>query len=69
MKQNVFFTLLVLFLSAISFGQSDIIFLKNGDEIKAKVKIVSTQQVEYLKANNLEGPLYLVDVSNIFMIK
>ncbi len=52
-----------------AFGQSDIIFLKNGDEIEAKVKVVGSEQVEYLKVKNLNGPVYFTDVSDLFMIK
>jgi FKBP-type peptidyl-prolyl cis-trans isomerase FkpA len=47
----------------------DIIILKNGDEIKAKVSEVLTDVVKYKKWENQNGPLYSEAKGNIFMIK
>jgi len=47
----------------------DIIKLKNGDEIVAKVLEVSQTTIKYKKCNNLDGPLMVESIDNIFMIK
>jgi len=47
----------------------DIITLKNGDEIAAKVLEVSQTTIKYKKCNNLEGPLMVESIDNVFMVK
>jgi len=64
---SLFITLLVLS-NGLVFSQ-DVIIFKNGDEVKAKVKEVSTDVVKYNKWDNREGPLYSTGKSDIFMIK
>ena len=55
-------TLLYFFGSA-----QDIIILKNGDDIKGKVIKVGVNEIEYKKENN--GPLYVIQKSEVFIIK
>ncbi len=52
----------------ISYAQ-DIITLKNGDEIKAKVNEIDLNVVKYKKFDNQNGPIYSIDKEKIFMIK
>jgi hypothetical protein len=47
----------------------DIITLKSGDEIKAKVQEIGTDNVKYKKYDNQSGPIYTLTKSDIFMIK
>ena len=47
----------------------DIITLKNGDEIQAKVNDARLSVVKYTKFDNQTGPVYTVDKADIFMIK
>jgi hypothetical protein len=47
----------------------DIITLKSGEEIKAKVLEVGTSEIKYKKFDNMDGPSYTVIKSNVFMIK
>lgn len=47
----------------------DIITLKNGEDIVAKVLEVSQTNIKYKKCNNLDGPLMVESVDNVFMIK
>jgi hypothetical protein len=47
----------------------DIIVLKNGDEVNAKVLEISPIELKYKKCNMPEGPLYVVKKSDVFMIK
>ena len=54
---------------SITLYSQDIITMKNGDEIKAKIVEVSISEVKYKKFDNLQGTTYTVDKSNIFRIK
>jgi hypothetical protein len=47
----------------------DIITLRSGEEIKAKVQEIGTDNVKYKKYDNLSGPIYTLMKSEIFMIK
>jgi hypothetical protein len=68
MKKTI--TLLaVLFGSMATISAQDIITLKNGDEIKAKVQEVGLSDVKYKKFDNLTGPTYTLLKTEIFMIK
>lgn len=60
--------LLVLFGICTAAGQ-DIIMKKNGDEIKVKVDEVLPDGIKYHKYENLDGPVYTMPKSDIFMIK
>ncbi len=60
----LFFLLITATLSA-----QDIITLKNGEEIKAKVTAVNPNDIQYRKFNDADGPLYTKYKSEVFMIK
>jgi hypothetical protein len=47
----------------------DLITLKTGEEIEAKVIRVTVSEVEYKKWSNVEGPDYIVSKDDVFMIK
>ncbi|HWK07804.1 MAG TPA: hypothetical protein VNS58_29430 [Puia sp.] len=47
----------------------DTITLKDGSEIKAKVTEVNSSEVKYKKWNNLDGPVFVIDKTTVFMIK
>jgi len=49
--------------------ECDIIILKNGQEIKAKVLEVGTTEIKYKMCDNLNGPTFSKSKSDIFMIK
>lgn len=66
MKHGLLLLFLVLFASA---RAQDVIIKRNGDEIQAKISKVSENEIEYRKWTNLEGPLYTLKTSEIFMIK
>lgn len=58
-----------LLLSATYVFAQDVITLKNGDEIQAKVTKVGDKEIEYKKWSNQNGPTYSKPISEIFMIK
>lgn len=47
----------------------DIIILKNGEEIEAKVTEILTNDIKYKRASNPTGPTYTIPVSKVFMIR
>lgn len=47
----------------------DVITLKSGDEIQAKVTEVGQTEVKYKRFDNPDGPTYTVNKSDIFMVK
>ncbi len=60
--------LIALIVAEIGFSQ-DVIILKNGDEIEAKVTEILSDQIKYKRATNPTGPTYTLAVSKIFMIR
>lgn len=67
MKKIIVTVLLVI--SAMSTFAQDIITTKTGDEIQSVVLKVGTDEVEYKKWSNQDGPVYVIGVDKIFMIK
>lgn len=61
--------LAMLSLAAINVAAQDIIVMRNGDEVEAKVTKVGTTEVEYHKWSNQDGPVYTVAKSDVFMVK
>lgn len=60
----------ILFLS-LSFGihAQDVIIKKNGEELKTKVVEVSKDEIKYRMWDYLDGPIYKISTSEIFMVK
>ncbi|MFA5781369.1 MAG: hypothetical protein WC868_03770 [Bacteroidales bacterium] len=52
-----------------SSDECDNIVLKNGEEIKAKVTEITTDEIKYKKCDNLTGPSYSIKKSEVFMIR
>jgi len=47
----------------------DVIILRNGDELQAKVKEVGYDEIRYVKCGFEDGPVYVVRKSTVFMLK
>ena len=47
----------------------DLITLREGTEIEAKVIEIGPKAIKYKRCNNLEGPTIVVNIDNVFMIK
>jgi len=61
--------LLLTMLSILNSYSQDVIILKNGDEIEAKVTDILSKDVKYKRASNLTGPTYTLPIAKIFMIR
>jgi hypothetical protein len=53
----------------LNLNAQDLIVKKNGDEIKSKVIKVGSDEIEYKKFENLDGPSYTIPKSDVFMIR
>ena len=51
------------------FEECDNIILKDGKEISAKVLEVTPDLIKYKKCDNLEGPLFSINKSDVIMIR
>ncbi len=47
----------------------DIIVKQDATEIQTKVEEVSAESIKYRRYSNLQGPLYTINSSDVFMIK
>jgi len=66
MKKLLLYSL--LFISAVGYSQ-DVITLADGRTVNAKILELTTDQVKYKKTDNLEGPSYTVNLSDLTKIK
>ena len=57
----------ILLLPLVSLAQ-DIIVLSNGDLIKSKVIEIGQSEIKYKKISNPNGPIYLINKSEILSI-
>jgi len=64
MKKSIFVIMGMWFVSSFCFAQ-DTINLKKGDIIRSKVLEVRQTEVKYKLFDNLNGPTYLIDISDI----
>lgn len=49
--------------------ECDNIILLNGEEVMSKVLEVTVDEIKYKRCDNLEGPVYSIKKSDVFMIK
>lgn len=68
MKKQLLITITAIFTNLTIYSQ-DLITKRNGDEIKAKVIEVGTDEVKFKKFDNIDGPLFVVKKSEIIFIK
>lgn len=68
MKKTIFACFTLLFITNSLFAQ-DNIQQKDGTSLKVKVKEISKIEVKYLMFDNLEGPMYVLPLSDIDFIR
>ena len=59
--------LCALVYAGVCIGQ-DVIIMKDGDEIEAKVTEILKDNIKYKRASNLTGPTYTIEKAKVFMI-
>ena len=67
-KKLSFLLLLMALSTNLSFAQ-DLITKKSGEDVKAKVIEVTTTEIRYKKAENINGPLFTILKGEVFSIK
>ena len=67
MKTSI--TLSLLLCCGLFARAQDLIVLRSGDEIEAKVEEVATDVIKYKKFDNLTGPSYSIEKYKVFMIR
>jgi hypothetical protein len=65
---NPFICLTILLLSGLKLSGQDIIIKKSGEEIKSKVIEIFDNDIKYRKIDNLTGPLYSINKSEVLII-
>jgi len=65
MKRLIFTT---LFLFGASLYAQDIITLRNGNEVRARITEISATEIRYLRFDNLDGPTRIIPRSDVFFI-
>jgi len=68
LKNRVNLLFFILYISSISVYAQDIITLRNGNEIKAKVTEITPSEIKYKRFENLEGPTVTVAKADVFAI-
>tara|TARA_B110000240_G_scaffold83663_1_gene95257 strand:- start:75 stop:656 length:582 start_codon:yes stop_codon:yes gene_type:complete len=61
--------LIFLFLYSLNSFSQDLFIYKNGSELNVKVLRVNKNDISYKKNSNINGPEYVEDKINLFMIK
>jgi hypothetical protein len=69
MKIIYTFLLLLYVISPLFVFSQDLILKKNGDEIKSKVVEILKTEIKYKKFENLSGPVYSIDITEVFMVR
>jgi hypothetical protein len=69
MKYNFKVLLLLCIISPLFVFSQDLILKKNGDEIKSKVVEILKTEIKYKKFENLNGPVYSLDITEVFMVR
>src|SRR5438477_11089331 len=60
--------MLLVFSASFVFAQ-DVIVLKTGDEVSAKLLEINPNDIKYKKFDNQDGPTITINKSDVFMIK
>ena len=66
--QKIFLLFAIFCISATGAFAQDVIILKNGNDIKAVVSEIGTDEVKYKRFDNTDGPTYTLKKGEIFMI-
>jgi len=69
MKPFLIFTVVFLFVGICSVTAQDIIILKDGNTIAAKVSEISTTEIRYKRFDNLDGPTIVIPADRVLSIR
>jgi len=66
--KKIYFLAVLFFALAVSANALDTIVLLNGTSIDAKVEEISPTEIKYRRADNLNGPLIIINKSDVRVI-
>lgn len=66
--KKVLLSAIIVIATVLQIQAQDVIYLTNGDEVKAKVEEVTETQIKYKQWDNQSGPMRSLSVGNVFMI-
>jgi len=69
MKPFVIFAVVFLFVGICSVAAQDIIILKDGNTIAAKVSEISPTEIRYKRFDNLDGPTIVIPADRVLSIR
>jgi hypothetical protein len=69
MKHFCIFTVVFLVTGICSVAAQDLIVLKNGEMIEAKVTEISPTEIRYKRVDNLDGPTIVIPATSVLSIK
>lgn len=61
------YLIICLLSSQVIFAQ-DLIITKEGEKIESKVSLIDSEQIQYKKYDNLDGPLYIIQKDEVLQI-
>ena len=61
--------LIIIFLHSSNSFSQDLFIYKDGSELNVKVLRINKNDISYKKNSNMNGPEYVEDKINLFMIK
>ena len=67
--KRIHLLILCLLFSSIALHAQDVIMLRVGDDIQAKVLEINPNEIKYKKFDNLEGPVYSILKADVLMIR
>ncbi len=67
--KKIVYTLALFFLSTVFVWAEDIIYFNNGTQQRGTVVEINTNEIKYKKAENPNGPLYIITRSDVQMIE
>jgi len=68
LTSRIKFLIFALILSSASISAQDVITLRNGDQIQARVTEVSQTEIRFKRFDNLEGPTRVIPRADVFAI-
>ncbi|MDR0443284.1 MAG: hypothetical protein LBH44_07760 [Treponema sp.] len=69
MKQFGFIVAVFFFAGIISVAAQDLIIMKDGNTIEAKVLEITPQEIKYKRHNHLDGPTVVIPIAGVLSIK
>ena len=68
MKKYLLFVILAFVLASVSANAQDVIVKTDNSTILSKVEEITEESIKYRKWNNLDGPVYVISISEVIAI-